>query len=637
MSGRTPRLDRIASPQDLRGLGDAEYAALCTELRAVLVEAVARTGGHLAASLGAVELCVALHAVFNTPHDKLIWDGGHQSYAHKILTGRRGRMRTLRQAAGLSGYPSRSESEFDPFGGAHIGTSISAALGMATGFRRAARTSDAIAVIDDTALNSGPAFEALNHAGALGERLFVVLNDAHLQARPDESAMSAYLARLREQPPGGALREITSGMQAAMPGSVRDGARRARELVFGSGPRHSTFFEDIGWTYVGPLDGHDLNQLLPVLRAVRTRADGPILIHCATAPGAGYEPAARAPETFAMAPPFDTLTGKPRTKAHKMRPTEDIFLEALAHETHRDPRLITICSTQDVLCDSGPWPDALSDRVISLHAAEAHGVSFAAGLAISGLKPFCVMSSSHLQRAYDQIVHDVALQQLPVRFGVTQAGLAGPDGPSMAGSYDIAYLANLPDFVVMAPSDGQELSHMVATAAQYDDGPIALRIPVGLDAASRDPIKPSPIPLGKGRILAQGDRVALLSLGAHLDECVRARDELETRGISTTLADARFAKPLDTALIRQLARHHRALITIEQGAKGGFGAMVTHELANAGGFDRGLAVRCMCLPDQIIGQGDFAAMYAEAGLTHVDIVATALQALGEIPAKLGNL
>ena len=623
----TPLLNRINAPSDLKSLSDVELSALTHELRSDVVEAVAQTGGHLGSSLGVVELTVALHAVFDTPRDKLIWDVGHQCYPHKVLTGRRDRMSTLRQEGGISGFTKRAESEFDPFGAAHSSTSISAALGFTIARDMGEPTGDAIAIIGDGSISAGMAYEALNNAGAEGRRMFVILNDNEMSIAPPVGAMSKYLSTLYASPAGD-LHKMAEGFEAALPGPLRDHARRARQLVTGIVGEQSTMFENLGFQYIGPIDGHDMDQLLPVLRSARTRATGPVLIHCCTVKGKGYAPAEQSPDKYHGVAKFDVASGQQNKKRPNAPSYTKVFGETLAKMADQDSKIIGITAAMpsgtgmDIFAQSHP------KRMFDVGIAEQHGVTFAAGAAAGGLKPFCAIYSSFLQRGYDQIVHDVALQNLPVRFAIDRAGLVGADGPTHAGAFDVGYLSALPNMTVMAAADEAELVHMVATAVAYNDGPIAFRYPRGEGSGIVMPKQGEVLEIGKGRILKQGSDVAILSFGAHLGEVATAIDYMESFGVSVTLADARFAKPLDTALIRQLAKNHKALITIEQGAQGGFGAMVLHELANTGQLDGRLAVRTMTLPDRFIDQAAPDAMYADAGLTAIDISATALEAAG---------
>ena len=611
----TPLLDRIAGPSDLKMLSDAELGRLADELRAEVISAVSVTGGHLGSSLGVVELTVAIHAVFNAPADKLIFDVGHQCYPHKVLTGRRDRIRTLRQEGGLSGFTKRSESPFDPFGAAHSSTSISAALGFATGRDLGMSTGDAIAVIGDGAITAGMAYEAMNHAGDLGKRLFVILNDNDMSIAPPVGAMSKYLSGLNPLMPFARLAE---GMESALPGPLREGARRARALVTGQSDR-GTLFEELGFSYIGPVNGHDMDDLLAVLRAAKVRASGPVLIHVITKKGKGYAPAETAADKYHGVSKFDVASGQQAASKSNAPSYTKVFGQALLQEARHDSRVVAVTAAMP----SGTGVDILAaqmpNRVFDVGIAEQHAVTFAAGMAASGLRPFCAIYSTFLQRGYDQIVHDVALQGLPVRFAIDRAGLVGADGATHAGAFDLAYLSNLPGFTVMAAADEAELMHMVATAAAHDAGPIAFRYPrgdgVGVDMPQRGQV----LEIGKGRVVKEGADVALLSLGAPLAECLAAAEELEGAGISTTVADARFAKPLDTGLIDQLVRHHGTVVTVEHGAQGGFGAMVLHYLANSGQLDGRVSLRTLTLPDRFIDHASPEAMYREAGLTRADI------------------
>ena len=611
----TPLLDRIAGPSDLKMLSDAELGRLADELRAEVISAVSVTGGHLGSSLGVVELTVAIHAVFNAPADKLIFDVGHQCYPHKVLTGRRDRIRTLRQEGGLSGFTKRSESPFDPFGAAHSSTSISAALGFATGRDLGMPTGDAIAVIGDGAITAGMAYEAMNHAGDLGKRLFVILNDNDMSIAPPVGAMSKYLSGLNPLMP---LARLAEGMESALPGPLREGARRARALVTGQSDR-GTLFEELGFSYIGPVNGHDMDDLLAVLRAAKVRASGPVLIHVITKKGKGYAPAETAADKYHGVSKFDVASGQQAASKSNAPSYTKVFGQALLQEARHDSRVVAVTAAMP----SGTGVDILAaqmpNRVFDVGIAEQHAVTFAAGMAASGLRPFCAIYSTFLQRGYDQIVHDVALQGLPVRFAIDRAGLVGADGATHAGAFDLAYLSNLPGFTVMAAADEAELMHMVATAAAHDAGPIAFRYPrgdgVGVDMPQRGQV----LEIGKGRVVKEGADVALLSLGAPLAECLAAAEELEGAGISTTVADARFAKPLDSGLIDQLVRHHGTVVTVEHGAQGGFGAMVLHYLANSGQLDGRVSLRTLTLPDRFIDHASPEAMYREAGLTRADI------------------
>ncbi len=616
-------LDRIAGPADIKHLSDQDLSQLAKDVREEVISAVSETGGHLGSSLGVVELTVALHAVFNTPLDKIIWDVGHQCYPHKILTGRRERIRTLRQKDGLSGFTKRSESEFDPFGAAHSSTSISAALGFSVGRDMGQPVGDAIAVIGDGSISAGMAYEAMNNAGSEKRRLFVILNDNEMSIAPPVGAMSSYLSGLYANEPLAKMKSLAEGFEAALPSPLRDGAKRARQLVtglHGSG----TLFEELGFEYVGPINGHDLNQLLPVLRAARARATGPVLIHACTVKGKGYAPAENSADKYHGVSKFDIATGAQAKSKPNAPSYTAVFGEALTDEASRDPKIVGVTAAMPSGTGLNIMAKKFPGRVFDVGIAEQHGVTFAAGMAASGLKPFCAIYSTFLQRGYDQVVHDVALQGLPVRFAIDRAGLVGADGATHAGAFDVAYLANLPGFTVMAAGDEAELVHMVATAAAYDEGPISFRYPRGNGTGVVLPERGSILEIGKGRIITEGSDVAILSFGAHLSEAEQATRLLEQQGVSVTLADARFAKPLDTDLIRQLARNHEALITIEQGSVGGFGAMVLHHLAATGQLDRGLKIRTMTLPDVYIDQASPSEMYTAAGLTAQDIERTAL-------------
>ena len=614
----TPLLDRVAGPADLRQFNDAELRQVADELRAEVISAVSETGGHLGSGLGVVELSVALHSVFNTPMDKLIWDVGHQCYPHKILTGRRDRIRTLRQKDGLSGFTKRSESQFDPFGAAHSSTSISAALGFTIGRDMGQATGDAIAVIGDGSVSAGMAYEAMNNAGSEGRRLFVILNDNEMSIAPPVGAMSSYLSGLYANEPLARIRSLAEGFEAAMPAPMRESAKRARQMVTGL-TGSGTLFEELGFEYVGPIDGHDMDQLLPVLRAARARATGPVLIHCCTVKGKGYAPAETSADKYHGVASFNVETGAQAKKAASAPSYTSVFGKALTAEAARDPDIVAVTAAMPGGTGLDIMAERFPARVFDVGIAEQHGVTFAAGMAASGLKPFATIYSTFLQRAYDQVVHDVAIQGLPVRFAIDRAGLVGADGATHAGSFDIGYLGNLPGFTVMAAADEADLMHMVATAAAHDSGPISFRYPRGAGEGVDLPERGEVLDIGKGRVLQEGEDVAILSFGAHLGECRCAAAALAEEGINATLADARFAKPLDSDLVLRLARDHRALITVEQGAEGGFGSLVMHALARNGAFDRGLAIRNMCLPDRFIDQASPAQMYADAGLTASDI------------------
>jgi len=623
----TPTLDRVAFPSDLRKMSDRELRLVAKELRAETISAVSDTGGHLGSSLGVVEMTVAIHAVFNTPHDKLIFDVGHQCYPHKILTGRRDRIRTLRQKGGLSGFTKRSESEYDPFGAAHSSTSISAALGFSAARDMGASTGDGIAVIGDGSISAGMAYEALNNAGSLGKRLFVILNDNEMSIAPPVGAMSNYLSSLYENTPLHALKEIADGFAQNLPEPLREGAMRARSLVTGEGAADTTLFEKMGFNYIGPIDGHDMSQLLPVLRAARARAEGPTLIHCVTVKGKGYAPAEKSADKYHGVSKFNVASGKQSKTISNAPSYTAIFGESLVAEAERDSRVVAITAAMPDGTGVSKMAERFPARTFDVGIAEQHGVTFAAGLAGAGMKPFCAIYSTFLQRGYDQVVHDVALQNLPVRFAVDRAGLVGADGATHAGAFDIAYLSNLPNFTVMAASDEAELMHMIATAVAHDSGPIAFRFPRGAGVGVDLPERGVPLEIGKGRIVKEGSKVALLSFGGHLQECIAAAEDLDARGVSTTVADARFAKPLDTDLIASLAQDHEVLITVEQGATGGFGAHVMHWMSDEGLLDGSVRFRSMTLPDTFIDQASPAEMYAEAGLTKDDIAEKVLKTL----------
>ncbi len=624
---RTPTLDRVRSPADLKALSDRELHQLAEELRAETISAVSVTGGHLGAGLGVVELTVALHAVFDAPGDKIIFDVGHQCYPHKILTGRRDRIRTLRQEGGLSGFTKRSESPYDPFGAAHSSTSISAALGFAVARDLGEPTGDAIAVIGDGAMSAGMAFEAMNHAGHLGTRLIVVLNDNEMSIAPPVGAMSAYLSRLYAGAPFQDLKAAAKGAVSLLPPPFQEGARRAKEMLKGMAVG-GTLFEELGFSYVGPIDGHDLDQLLPLLRTVKVRETGPILIHALTKKGKGYAPAEQAADRGHARAKFDVVTGEQKKAPSNAPSYTRVFAESLVAEAERDEKIVAVTAAMPDGTGLDLFGARFPRRCFDVGIAEQHAVTFCAGMAAGGLKPFCAIYSTFLQRGYDQVVHDVAIQRLPVRFAIDRAGLVGADGATHAGSFDVAYLANLPGFVVMAAADEAELRHMVATAAAHDAGPIAFRYPRGEGAGVEMPACGVPLKIGKGRMIAEGSRVAILSFGTRLAEVMAAREALIGRGISPTVADARFAKPLDRDLILRLAAEHEALITIEEGALGGFGSHVAQLLAEEGVFDRGLKYRSMVLPDIFIDQAGPAAMYRVAGMSAPQIEAKVLEVLG---------
>ncbi len=624
---KTPLLDRVQLPSDLKGLSDRELHQLAGELRAETISAVSQTGGHLGAGLGVVELTVALHAVFDTPRDKLIWDVGHQCYPHKILTGRRDRIRTLRTEGGLSGFTKRSESPFDPFGAAHSSTSISAALGFAMASELGGDPGDAIAVIGDGSMSAGMAFEAMNNAGHLRKRLFVILNDNEMSIAPPVGALSSYLSGLYAAAPMQDLKQVAKGFVGLLPGPLQEGAKRAKDMLKGMAVG-GTLFESLGFEYVGPIDGHDLDQLLPVLRTVKARATGPVLIHVLTKKGKGYAPAEAARDKGHATGKFDVLTGVQVKAASNAPSYTKVFAQSLVAEAERDDKIVAVTAAMpdgtglDLF--AGPFPK----RCFDVGIAEQHAVTFSAGLAAGGMKPFCAIYSTFLQRGYDQVVHDVAIQRLPVRFAIDRAGLVGADGATHAGAFDVAFLANLPGFVVMAAADEADLVHMVATAAAWDQGPIAFRYPRGDGVGVEMPARGVPLEIGKGRVIREGSRVAILSFGTRLSESLKAAEGLESRGVSVTVADARFAKPLDRDLVMRLAQGHEALVTVEEGAVGGFGSHVAQLLAEEGVFDRGLKFRSLVLPDIFIDQASPEAMYRVAGLDAAHIEAKVLQALG---------
>ncbi len=624
---KTPTLDRVIIPSDMKALSDRELRMLADDLRAETISAVSVTGGHLGAGLGVVELTVALHAVFDTPRDKIVWDVGHQCYPHKILTGRRDRIRTLRMPGGLSGFTKRSESPYDPFGAAHSSTSISSALGFAVARDLGGSAGDAIAVIGDGSMSAGMAFEAMNNAGHLKKRLIVILNDNEMSIAPPVGAMSAYLSRLYAGAPFQELKAGLKGAVSLLPEPFQEGARRAKEMLksFTVG---GTLFEELGFSYLGPVDGHDLDQLLPVLRTVKARATGPMLIHVITKKGKGYLPAEVAQDKGHATAKFDVLTGV-QTKAASNAPGyTKVFAQSLIDQASRDDKIVAVTAAMPDGTGLNLFAERFPARCFDVGIAEQHAVTFCAGMAAGGMKPFCTLYSTFLQRGYDQVVHDVAIQRLPVRFAIDRAGLVGADGATHAGAFDIAFLSNLPGFVVMAAADEAELVHMVATAAAHDSGPIAFRFPRGDGVGVDMPERGVPLEIGKGRMMREGARVALLSFGTRLGEVLKAADALTARGIAPTVADARFAKPLDRDMILQLAATHEALITVEEGAVGGFGSHVAQLLADEGVFDRGIKFRSMVLPDTFIDQASPEAMYAVAGMNAAQIEARVLEVLG---------
>ncbi|PRH87397.1 1-deoxy-D-xylulose-5-phosphate synthase [Labrys okinawensis] len=623
----TPLLDTIHLPADLRRLPEDKLQQVADELRRETIDAVSVTGGHLGAGLGVVELTVAIHAVFDTPRDRLIWDVGHQAYPHKILTGRRDRIRTLRQVNGLSGFTKRSESEYDPFGAAHSSTSISAGLGMAAARDLDGRDNNVICVIGDGSMSAGMAYEAMNNAGALGSRLIVILNDNDMSIAPPVGAMSAYLARLVSGGTYKNLRDFGKMLAKKLPRFFYDKARRTEEYARGFWTG-GTLFEELGFYYIGPIDGHNLDHLLPVLKNVRDQADGPVLIHVVTQKGKGYEPAENAPDKYHGVVKFDVITGA-QVKAKANAPSYTrIFAESLIKEARKDDKVVAITAAMPSGTGLDLFEQAFPQRLYDVGIAEQHAVTFAAGLASEGYKPFCAIYSTFLQRGYDQVVHDVAIQNLPVRFPIDRAGLVGADGATHAGSFDVAFLGCLPNMVVMAAADEAELVHMVATAAAYEGGPIAFRYPRGEGVGVEMPEVGVPLPIGKGRVLREGSNIALLSFGTRLAECLKAAEDLAALGLSATVADARFAKPLDEELVLKLAREHEVLLTIEEGSVGGFGSFVAQCLAEAGAFDSGLKFRSLVLPDVFLDQDKPEAMYAQAGLDAAGIVTKVLSVLG---------
>ncbi|EHK74087.1 1-deoxy-D-xylulose-5-phosphate synthase [Sinorhizobium meliloti CCNWSX0020] len=624
----TPLLDKVEYPDDLKKIDDRDLPQLAAELRAEMVDAVSRTGGHLGAGLGVVELTIAIHKIFDTPHDRLIFDVGHQCYPHKILTGRRDRIRTLRQEDGLSGFTRRAESEYDPFGAAHSSTSISAGLGMAVAAELDGKSRNVIAVIGDGAMSAGMAFEALNNAGALDARLIVILNDNDMSIAPPTGAMSAYLARLASGRTYMGIREVGKKLTAYLGKTVDRAITRAVEHARGY-VTGGTLFEEMGFYHIGPIDGHSFDHLLPVLRNVRDNAKGPVLIHVVTQKGKGYPPAEAAADKYHGVNKFDVITGA-QAKAKPNAPAyTSVFADALTQEASLDDKIVAITAAMPSGTGLDRFASVHPSRCFDVGIAEQHAVTFAAGLAAEGYKPFAALYSTFLQRAYDQVVHDVAIQGLPVRFPIDRAGFVGADGPTHAGSFDTTYLATLPGFVVMAAADEAELKHMVRTAAAYDEGPISFRYPRGEGVGVELPERGEILAIGKGRIVKQGNKVALLSFGTRLADCLLAAEDLDAAGLSTTVADARFAKPLDHDLIRQLARHHEVLITIEEGAVGGFASHVLQFLAEEGLIDGGLKVRPMVMPDIWMEQAKPEAMYARAGLDRAGIVSTVFKALGQ--------
>ena len=623
----TPILDRVNTPADMKGMSDVELRQLANELRTETIAAVSQTGGHLGAGLGVVEITVALHAVFDAPKDKIVWDVSHQCYPHKILTGRRDRIRTLRTEGGLSGFTKRLESPYDPFGAAHSSTSISAALGFAVARDLGGEGGDAIAVIGDGALSAGMAYEAMNNAGHLGKRLIVILNDNEMSIAPPTGAMSSYLSRLYAGEPFQEFKAAAKGAVSLLPEPFREGAKRAKDML-----KHmtvgGTLFEELGFSYLGPIDGHDMEQLLSVLRTVKARADGPIMIHAITKKGKGYAPAERADDKGHATAKFDVITGVQKKTPSNAPSYTSVFSETLCKLAAADSKICAVTAAMPDGTGLTKFMERYTSRCFDVGIAEQHAVTFSAGLAAGGMRPFCALYSTFLQRGYDQVVHDVAIQRLPVRFAIDRAGLVGADGATHAGSFDVAFLANLPDFVVMAAADEAELVRMVATAAAYDDGPIAFRFPRGEGVGVEMPENPELLEIGKGRMISEGSQVAILSFGTRLQEVTKACEALAAKGIKPTVADARFAKPLDRDMILRLAADHDALITVEEGAVGGFGSHVAQLLADEGVFDHGLKFRSMVLPDTFIDQASPKAMYDMAGMNAEHIEAKVLEVLG---------
>ncbi|KXU32582.1 1-deoxy-D-xylulose-5-phosphate synthase [Sphingobium sp. 22B] len=631
----TPLLDQVVWPADLRRLQPGQLRQLADELRQEVISAVGVTGGHLGSGLGVVELTTAIHYVFDTPNDRLVWDVGHQCYPHKILTGRRDRIRTLRQGGGLSGFTKRAESEFDPFGAAHSSTSISAALGFAVANRMKGQPGKAIAVIGDGSMSAGMAYEAMNNAREAGNRLIVILNDNDMSIAPPVGGLSAYLARLVSSREFLGLRDLAKRLARRLPRPLHNAARKTDEFARGMA-MGGTLFEELGFYYVGPIDGHNLDQLIPVLENVRDAAEGPCLVHVVTQKGKGYAPAEAAADKYHGVQKFDVITGA-QAKAPPGPPSyTGVFAQALIAEAERDPAVCAITAAMPSGTGLDKFGAAFPDRTFDVGIAEQHAVTFAAGLAAQGMRPFCAIYSTFLQRAYDQVVHDVAIQNLPVRFAIDRAGLVGADGSTHAGSFDVTYLASLPNFVVMAAADEAELVHMVHTCALHDDGPIAVRYPRGNGTGVALPATPERLEIGKGRIVREGRQVAILSLGTRLEEALKAAETLEAKGLSTTVADLRFAKPLDEALIRRLLTTHEVAVTIEEGSVGGLGAHVLTLASDQGLIDNGLKLRTMRLPDIFQDQDKPEKQYADARLDASAIVDTVLTALRHNSAGIGT-
>ena len=611
-------LDTVKFPSDLKKLTDNELKILSNELRQETISIVSQTGGHLGSSLGVIELTVAIHSVFNTPFDKLIWDVSHQCYPHKILTGRRKGMMTLRQEKGLSGFTKRSESEYDPFGAAHSSTSISAALGFTVARDLGSRVGDSIAVIGDGSISAGMAYEGLNNAGSEGRRLFVILNDNEMSIAPPAGAMSKYLSSLYANNEFHSLTKLAEGLAKSLPAPLQEGARRAKSLITGMASG-GTFFEELGFSYLGPINGHDMDQLLPVLRAVKARASGPILIHCVTKKGKGYEPAETSSDKYHGVAKFDVASGEQRKSKPNAPSYTGVFGKELVSQAKSDPLIVAITAAMPSGTGLNLMEEVFPERTFDVGIAEQHAVTFAAGLATENFKPYAAIYSTFLQRAYDQVVHDVAIQSLPVRFAIDRAGLVGADGSTHAGSFDITYLATLPNFIVMAASDEAELVKMINTSVDINDKPSAIRYPRGTGIGIELPSIDEKIEIGKGRVIQEGKQACILSLGTRLEECKLAAEELKNKGISTTIVDARFAKPLDQELILKCAREHEVMITIEEGSIGGFGSHVKNLLADKGIFDKGLKFRSMTLPDSFLEQDTPKKMYELAGLNSSQI------------------
>ncbi len=625
----TPLLDQVNEPSDLRKLDESQLRQLADELRAEMIEAVSATGGHLGAGLGVVELTTALHYVFDTPRDKLIWDVSHQCYPHKILTGRRDRMRTLRQGGGLSGFTSRKESVYDPFGAAHSSTSISAGLGFSVARDFRGEDNAVIAVIGDGAMSAGMAYEAMNNAGAMNSRLIVILNDNDMSIAPPVGAMSAYLSQLISSKPFQSVRHLGRELAKRFPRPIEMAAKRAEEYARGF-LTGGTLFEELGFFYVGPIDGHNLDHLLPVLKNVRdSDYEGPVLIHCVTQKGKGYEPAEAAADKYHGVAKFDVVTGKQAKGTPKAPSYQNVFAAGLIAEAEHDDSIVAVTAAMPSGTGLNKFAERFPERTFDVGIAEQHAVTFCAGMACEGFKPFAAIYSTFLQRGYDQVVHDVAIQSLPVRFAIDRAGMVGADGVTHQGSYDLTYLGCLPNFVIMAPSDEVELMHMVATSCLIDDRPSAMRYPRGEALGIEMPARGTPIEIGKGRIVREGSKVAILSLGTRLADALGAAEDLAARGLSTTVADARFCKPLDEDLVRRLAREHEVLVTVEEGAIGGFATQVMQFLATQGMFDKGLKYRPLTLPDRFIDHDKPEIQIAQAGLDRAGILAAVLEALGQ--------